>query len=228
MNKFMILISLVLIACSKTTDVATVTGNDGKNGYSIVSMYNEPSGLECSNGGQRLDLYLDTDYSLSVSEGDIYTNSLVVCNGLNGLNGEQGPQGEMGPQGLIGATGPQGLMGPQGLQGQPGTPGAIGPQGPQGLPGPVGPQGPQGPQGIQGPAGSSGATITLYASTSCTRITGTNRYVRVQGNNVQFFSTSNCQGSSKLAEVSQGESFWVTANMLAVYDDCSVRVITFN
>lgn len=246
MNKFLLLIlAVVVIACDKRTDVATVTANDGKdgkNGHSIVSMYNKSSELECLNDGQRLDLYLDIDDSLSVTEGDLYMNSLVTCNGLNGLNGidgvngqdgetgAQGPQGEPGPQGLVGATGPQGLAGPQGLQGIPGLPGAIGPQGVPGRPGPMGPQGPQGPQGIQGPAGSPGTTvtITLYSSNSCTKITGTNRYVRVQGNNVQFFTSSSCHSSTKLAEVSQGESFWVTGNVLAVYDDCSVRVLTFN
>lgn len=233
----LIFLTFLVIGCDKRTDQATVTAVDG---HSVVSVYNESSEFECSNGGQRLDLYLDIDYSLSVTEGDRYMNSLITCNGNNGLNGEIGPQGEQGPQGLIGETGPMGLTGPQGLQGFPGVPGAIGPQGlpgvagstgPQGIPGiagPVGPQGPQGPQGIQGPAGNSGATIVLYSQTNCTRIGSTNRYLKVQGNNVQFFSNSNCSGSSKLAEVSQGESFWITGNMLAVYDDCSVRVITFN
>lgn len=240
MRYLLMILLLLIVACDKRTDQATVTAVDGKNGHSVVSVYNESSELECSNGGQRLDLYLDLDDSLSVTEGDTFMNSLVTCNGLNGLNGAQGPQGEPGPQGLIGETGPQGLTGPRGYQGFPGLPGAIGPRGlpgvagstgPQGLPGvagPVGPQGAQGPQGIQGPAGSSGATIVLYAQTSCTRIGSTNRYLKVQGNNVQFFSSSNCSSNSKLAEVSQGESFWVTGNMLAVYDDCSVRVITFN
>lgn len=235
--KKLLFITLTLLACTKRTDQVSLTATDGLNGHdgtngrdghSVVSMYNETSELECKAGGQRLDLYLDMDYSLSVSENDLYMNSLVVCNGVNGLNGEQGPQGEMGPQGLIGATGPQGLMGPQGLQGPKGATGAIGPQGVPGVMGPVGPQGPAGPQGMQGPAGSSGATIKLYASTSCTLVTGSNRYVKVQGQNVQFFSSSNCHSSTKLAEVSQGESFWVTGNILAVYDDCSVRVITFN
>lgn len=241
--KYLLVLLLATAACSKRTDVATVVavdGTNGKDGHSVVSVYNESSELECSNGGQRLDLYLDMDYSLSVTDGDMFMNSLVTCNGANGLNGAQGSQGEIGPQGLIGATGPRGLRGPRGYQGFPGQPGAVGPQGldgvagatgPQGIPGvagPVGPQGATGPQGIQGPAGSSGATIVLYAQTTCTRIGSTNRYLKVQGNNVQFFSSSNCSSSSKLAEVSQGESFWVTGNMLAVYDDCSVRVITFN
>lgn len=244
--KKLLFLGLVFVACNKKTNVATVTavdGTDGSNGHSVVSMYNESSELECQNNGQRLDLYLDLDDSLSVSEGDQYMNSLVTCNGVNGLNGvagqngndgqdgqdgAQGQTGEQGPQGLIGATGPQGLMGPQGLQGMSGLPGMIGPQGVPGNAGPVGPQGLQGPQGIQGPAGSSGATITLYAQTSCTKITGSTRYMKVVGQNVQFFSSNSCHSSTKLAEVSQGESFWVSGNILAVYDDSSVRVIIFN
>lgn len=252
---FILLIAFLIVACSKTTDVATLKANDGtnghdgtdgRNGYSVVSMQDKASALECETDGQRLDLYLDLDYSLTVSEGDRYMNSLVVCDGNNGINGidgvngqngedgqngldgAEGPEGQQGPQGLIGAAGPQGLMGPQGLQGPVGSPGLIGPQGVAGLTGPRGPQGAQGPQGIQGPVGSSGATITHYAQTSCTKITGSNTYMKVQGQNVQFFSSNTCKSSTKLSEVSQGESFWVTGTMLAVYDDSSVRVINFN
>jgi hypothetical protein len=214
--KKLLFVSLTILAaaCSKDRSVeATVTahdGNNGSNGHSIVSVYQEASSLECANSGSRLDMYLDTDDSLTASEGDVYLNSLVVCNGSNGLNGQDG---------LIGEQGPQGDIGPQGEAGSDGSPG---------LPGPTGPVGSQGPQGIQGPAGSSGATIVSYAASSCTLIAGTSDYVKASNTNFNIYSSSSCPNSDKIAEVSQGESYWVSSSALAVWSNGSLRVITFN
>lgn len=219
MKKFLLACILVLAGCAKDESViATITANDGKNGHSIVSSYNSASELECEGSdGYRLDMYIDLDDSLTASEGDKFSNSLVVCNGQNGLNGENGLQG---PQGEQGEQGPQGLQGLAGPQGEPGA---------QGSPGPTGPQGPQGPQGIQGPAGSSGATIVSYSSNSCTKISGTSTYVKPTGSsNFGLYSSSSCHSSSKFAEVSQGESYWVSGTSLAIWEDDSLRVITFN
>lgn len=213
MKKFLLACLLVLAGCAKDTSVvSSITAIDGRNGHSIVSSYNSASELECEgSSGYRLDMFIDLDDSLTASDGDVFSNSLVVCDGRNGLQGAQGEQGEAGPQGL------QGLVGPQG------EPGA------DGEPGPVGPQGPQGPQGIQGPTGSSGATIVSYSSNSCTKITGTNIYTKPTGsNNFGLYSSSSCSSSGKIAEVSEGESYWVSGSALAIWNDGSLRVITFN
>lgn len=223
----LVLLILVIAACTKRTDQITVTGTDGRDGYSVVSEFAQSSELECQTSGTRLDMYLDLDRNLMASDGDQYLNSIIACNGASGINGLDGTNGTDGEDG---AQGPQGEMGPQGLQG------FVGPAGPDGSPGvqgPVGPTGSQGPQGLQGVPGTNGAssvTIALYSSNSCTKITGSSPsvYVKVQGSNVQFFNSSSCHSSTKLAEVSQGESFWVSSRMLAIYDDESVRVITFN
>lgn len=250
MQKFVVILALLtLIGCSPSKEVVNVIkGNDGANGHSLVSSYNESTSCECGeNGGSRLDIYLDMDDSLSATEGDLYQNSLVVCNGLNGLNGRdgedgeqgiQGPQGEQGPRGIPGRRGPRGLqgaVGPQGLvgaTGPQGAAGAIGPQGPQGVAGPTGPQGPQGPQGLQGTpgvAGSSGATIVTYTSSSCTHIAGSSYYVKPNGNNTKIYTSSSCSSSSSVEELGDGDSYWVGTNMLAVdYGDIGIKVITFN
>lgn len=202
-------------------------GDTGANGHSLVSEFLklDSESEECLDGGTRLDIFLDADDNLEVSEGDTYTGSLVACNGANGLNGATG---------ATGAQGPQGMIGPQGLQG---IQGAVGPQGPQGIAGPAGPVGPQGPQGIQGAQGLQGiqgpagqnatASITAYTSTSCTSITGTSYFVKA-GSNASIYTASNCHSSSKVEELNDGHSFWVSSNMLAVDNNGCVRVIKFN
>lgn len=199
-------------------------GQDGDDGHSIVTQVQSASSRECLNGGSRLDLYMDKDDNERVSRSDSYLSSIVTCNGANGANGSQGIAGASG---AIGAVGPQGLIGAVGPSGQSG---AVGAQGISGTAGPVGPQGSQGPQGIQGPAGSNnGAVITNYGSNLCTRISGTNSYVKPNGsNNFGLYTTSNCTSSSKFAEVSQGEAYWVSGNSLGTWNDGCLRVITFN
>jgi hypothetical protein len=189
-------------------------GLPGANGHSLVSQYVEPSALLCPTGGSELDIFMDTDDSLSVSEEDVFLNSIVACNGSNGLNGSDGLNGTDGGQGVPGAQGPQGEAGPQG------TPGA------QGLPGPIGPEGDQGPQGIQGPAGPSGASITVYSSNSCTLIAGTSFYVK----SGDLYTSSSCSSASKVIDMNDSNSsFWVGTRVLALYAGSStMRVITFN
>lgn len=241
-----IMATLLLTGCSVDRSLEAVVtakdgvnGTDGKNGYSIVSQTLQSSELECEISGTRLDMYLDLDYSLSVTEGDIYTNSLVVCNGRNGLQGQQGiqgergPRGQKGPRGLQGVQGIQGILGMQGPVGETGSAGAMGPQGEQGISGPQGPTGPQGPQGLQGPQGTSGTNsasiIRNYGSSACTRIVDTNSYVKPTGsNNFALYTSSSCSSNTKYAEISDGEAYWASSNTLATWVDGCLRTITFN
>lgn len=227
-------------------------GDAGANGHSLVSEFVDlEDSCECANGGTRLDLYLDNDDNLAVSEGDTYNGSLVACNGLNGLQGiqglegVQGPQGEQGPQGIQGERGPRGRRGragPQGLvgaQGEQGVAGEVGPQGPQGEAGPVGAAGPQGPQGIQGiqglagatgsqgPAGASGtgATITAYSSSSCTLVAGSSPSHYAKSG--YLYDSAGCNSNDKV-DLQEGESTWVAARVLMVRDATGLRAINFN
>ena len=254
-NVFLVLI-LALTACSVERNLeATVTakngldGSNGKNGHSLVSVQRQASELECQTSGSRVDLYIDTDDSLTASDSDLYQNSFVVCDGKNGLNGEsiQGPKGDTGDAGEQGPQGVQGLVGPSGEAGQDGISCSIsdqtiicgedtlivtnGSDGATGSQGPQGDTGSTGPKGDTGPAGSSGssATITNYSSSSCVKIVGTSMYVKPTGsNNRAIYTSSSCASNTKQAEVSQGESYWVAANMLAVWYSDALRVITFN
>jgi hypothetical protein len=184
-------------------------GPQGANGHSLTSEFTQVSveSLACAGtGGSSLDIYLDLDDSLTLTEGDLYTGSLVACNGANGLNGQDGAMGEQGPQGEAGP------------QGEPGN-------GTEGPAGPVGPQGPQGVAGAQGPAGS-GATITAYNSSSCQSIAGTSYYVKSD----DIYTGSTCHSNTKVAELDGGDdTFWVSSTKLAVENGGSgIRVISFN
>lgn len=194
-------------------------GKDGANGHSLVSQYLSASEFECESSGSRLDIYLDMDDSLSVSESDVYLNSLVACNGANGLNGQDGAagaQGEPGPQGIAGEVGPQGEQGP------------AGEPGPQGLPGEPGAPGADGQNGSDGEDGTS-ASIVSYTSSSCTSIAGTAYYAKANGSTSGIYSASNCHSSTKVFELGEGDSVWLSANALAVkLMTTGIRVITFN
>lgn len=75
----------------------------------------------------------------------------------------------------------------------------------------------------------SGAIINSYSSSSCTLIAGSTSYTKPTGSgNRGLYSASNCASNTKYAEVSQGEAYWVSNNMLATLaDDGSLKVIVF-
>lgn len=205
------ILAIFMVACS-VTDRASVqglpgaNGQNGKDGASLVSELLSVNECECDGaGGNRQDVYVDVDNSRTVNGGDHYLYSAINCNGQNGLS-------IMGPQG------PQGAMGPQGIPGL-------------GIPGPMGPQGPQGPQGLTGPVGPSGSggSITAYSSSSCTLIAGTSSYAKPTGSgNYGLYSSSTCHSSSKWAEVSQGEIYYLGGSSYATWSSSALRVLTFN
>jgi hypothetical protein len=159
MKQLLLITLMVLASCGnpKVENVGVIAGADGEdgtNGHSLVS--ESVSAEECENGGSRLDIFLDVDDSLDKSEGDLFQNSLIACNGEQGIQGLVGPEGEQGEVGPRGLRGPRGPIGPQGLIGETGAVGPRGDTGSIGSPGPIGPQGLQGIQGIQGIQGAAG------------------------------------------------------------------------
>lgn len=258
MNKYIVgLMFLLSVGCSHKESVTFMpgpqgdagatgaTGAAGANGHSLVSQTVEAGYCECDQaGGNRLDIYLDNDDSLSVSEGDSFQSALIACNGRNGLNGSNGlpgttgATGETGSTGETGATGAQGIpgaQGPSGSQGTPGPMGMMGPQGAMGSPGPTGSTGPQGPQGTpgaQGPAGS-GATLQNYTLNSSCQSVSDGYYAKKSGSDVKLYSNSSCSSlvTTVYAEhVSNGDaSYWLTSTRLGFNDNSgNLRVIKFN
>lgn len=240
MRKFSLgaLLLAVMIGCTPTKEVVDVykgdRGDDGQNGYSLASQVQQAAGCECDEqGGQRLDIYLDLDRDGNVSEGDVFQNSLIACNGRNGLRGPRGYTGAQGQQGIPGAQGPQGLPGPQGLTGAQGATGQTGAQGVAGPAGPQGPQGPQGSMGPQGPQGPAGAILTAYTLGSTCLSIGDGYYAKRNSDEAKIYSNSSC---STLVVViyanhnSGGDaSYWLTSNRLAFNDNNgNLRVIKFN
>lgn len=225
MKNFIIALALTmaLIGCGKDgaqgvqgeQGIQGDVGPQGANGHSLVSQTVAASSLECAVSGQRLDIYIDLDDSLTLNEGDQYISSLVACDGANGLDGLQGVPGAQGPQGDVG---PQGDIGAQGAVGDAGPTGPAGVQGPQGDTGAVGPQG-------------SGATVQDYtlSSSSCTSI-GDSLYAKKNSTSARIYTTSNCNGSSMTLEIStSGQGYFVTSNRLAFnVNNGNLRVLNFN
>jgi hypothetical protein len=211
--------------------VAGKDGKDGANGHSLVSQINDASDIECSTGGQRVDIYLDMNDSFTTDEYDLYLNSIVACNGADGVDGQDGVDGLRGERGEAGPPGLEGRVGPQGLQGEAGPQGIQGIQGLVGERGEVGPQGVQGLPGLQGERGSDGVSVIIssYVSSSCSAISGTSLFTKSSSSNSFIYSLNTCSGSSKLFDVENGESLFLDTNVLAVkLTTGGIRVIKFN
>lgn len=225
----LILVSICLTGCGKQTKSITLEGKDGvdgKNGHSLVSVYTNATLSECRVGGYRLDIAIDMDDSLSVTEGDKYQSSFVLCNGANGADGLQGSVGAQGPQGVQGLIGPQGLVGADGTVGPQGLQGFIGPVGPVGAQGPQGAQGLQGLQGLVGASGTNATASIAVTSSGCNAITGTVYFSKDD----QVYDKIGCDEKNKVATLTGADdTFWVASNKLAVqFTKSSIKIITFN
>lgn len=215
MKKLLIAMTFVMAGCGQVGPQGPKgdsgdQGPAGNNGHSLVSQIVAATSLECPSSGQRLDIYLDRDDSLTVSAGDTFQSALIACNGANGLNGVQGVPGAQGPQGETGPTG------------------SVGPQGVAGPVGPAGPQGPQGETGAQGPAGT-GATLQDYTLTTTCAPLGDSLYARTSSGAIRIYNTSNCSSISMIAEIDGSASYWLTTVRLAFnIGSDKLRVLKFN
>lgn len=87
-----------------------INGSNGKN--SLVKTSVETAGVNCADGGVKLEYGLDANANGTLDAGEISASlTKFVCNGATGATGNQGPAGAQGLQGLPGATGPQGPAG---------------------------------------------------------------------------------------------------------------------
>ena len=101
-------------------------GADGSNALAILTV--EPAGLNCPNGGQKIESGVDLNGNDQLDPNEILSTS-YVCNGATGAQGPAGPEGAQGATGATGATGEQGATGPQGPTGPAGADGADGENG---------------------------------------------------------------------------------------------------
>lgn len=100
------LIQVMIDAICAARDTPGPAGTNGTNGNYVVTAY-EPAGVNCANGGVRIQIY-DGITNLAI-------DTKYVCNGNNGNNGLQG---------LPGAPG-IGLKGDPGTDGSDGNPATI-------------------------------------------------------------------------------------------------------
>jgi len=220
MKKSLLLLCFALSACSPAREVVSVIkgdpGANGANGHSLVSQYMPASELECdAQGGSRLDIYMDLDDSLTPSEGDLYENSIVACNGASGNNGENGHDG---------IAGPPGQAGPPGLNGNPGHDGTPGPAGPPGAPGSPG------ANGQDGAPGQNPHVTPRNVSEDCSNISS-GYDALIKNNTVELYTAGyNCSASKKVFVLtSSASTFWISASELAVFvDPAGLRILNYN
>lgn len=93
MKRLAILFSVLLFGCSPVTHSGM--SFKGADGHSIIPLTPGTLPGVCSNGGSSVDLYLDLDNTLSVTEGDLYQSTVFACNGIDGAVGPAGPSGTM-------------------------------------------------------------------------------------------------------------------------------------
>jgi hypothetical protein len=209
--KYLVLM-LLLAACVKKETLQVVNGKDG---HSLVSQYLEASDLECSDGGSRLDIYVDMDDSLTPSAGDRYQGSLVACNGQDGHDGqpgEQGPPGHAGPPGLNGNPGHDGQPGPQGPPGSPGAPGA------------------NGKDGAPGQDGKDAHVTPKNVGPNCVNISS-GYDALTKNNTVELYTAGHsCSPPKKVFVLtSSASTFWLSSDELAVFvEPAGLRILTYN
>jgi hypothetical protein len=80
-----------------------------------------------------------------------------------------------------------------------------------------------------GATGSSAtASITNYTGSSCQLISGSSVYVKKSGSNFVLYSSSSCHASGKIYEVSQGEVYAISNNIIGIHATSVLKVLTFN
>lgn len=210
MKKALLVLGLVILAgCAKERNLeATLTGRDGRDGRDGVD------GVSCTVSA------LENGSKISCSDG----SEISLYNGTNGQNGSDGEDGADGSScsltaisessSLLSCTDGSSMTVSNGIDGRDGTDGSDGQDGSDGEDG----------------EDALGATLSLYSSSSCVKISGTSSYTKSTGSgNRGLYTSSSCSSSSKFAEVSQGEAYWVSNTSLATLtDDGDLRVITFN
>lgn len=69
-------------------------GSDGSNGLnSLIRTTTEAPGANCSNGGIRIDIGLDSNRNGNLEAGEYMGSPLYICHGVDGTNGVDGADG---------------------------------------------------------------------------------------------------------------------------------------
>ncbi|MFY0625413.1 MAG: collagen-like protein [Reichenbachiella sp.] len=91
-----------------------IDGQNGINGFTSLSKITiEEPGLNCENGGLKLEAGLDKDGSF-ILENEEIEFTYYICDGIDGQNGENGQDGNDGSNGQDGNDGSNGLDGNNG------------------------------------------------------------------------------------------------------------------
>jgi hypothetical protein len=209
MKKLSVLLCVLMLSCSPSKEtVSIVNGNDGTNG---TDGSNGLDGVDGKDGTNCSVIEHEEGVMLLCGDG----TELLVRHGTNGLDGIDGLNGLDGLDGINGENGTDGLDGQDGLDGT------------NGLDGTDGVDGKDGKDGINGTDGSGAILTTYNLGSGCTAITGSSLYAKKNGSTIGFYSSSLCSSHKKVFEMTEGDSMWVSSDMLAVYLDDGFRVVTF-
>ena len=80
--------------CNGTNGANGTNGTNGTNGLnSLVSVTNESAGVNCTNGGKKVESGVDSNNNNVLDPSEV-SQTNYVCNGTNGTNGTNGCEGE--------------------------------------------------------------------------------------------------------------------------------------
>lgn len=154
-----------------------------------------------------------------------------VYNGTDGKDGDScvTEQFDLGVTITCGDTTSAIYNGKDGVDGQDGADGVDGQDGTDGRDGIDGQDGEQGPTGPQGEPGQDavGIQILTFTASSCQQILSTGVFVKYNGTNATLYSSDGCASNTKLDQVNDGESYWITNTLLGIKSENTFRVIDF-
>ena len=129
MNKVILIISIFLIGCGSMEGGTINIKKRYSNDNNLIKITNEPAGVNCPNGGIRVDSGLDNGDNTAVDSKNVsITNNAILedgeidqtkyaCNGNTGVVGATGAAGAT----VVGAAGTSGATGAVGATGAAGT-----------------------------------------------------------------------------------------------------------
>jgi len=83
----------ILDLSESTSTQYVCNGTNGSNGYTaLVAIVSEQSGTNCTYGGDKISIGLDTDGNGILGSSEV-TSTQYICNGANGANGTNGKNG---------------------------------------------------------------------------------------------------------------------------------------
>ena len=196
-------------ALLEETDDATVTGDAGRHGTSlIIEQQNTTTTTHDTETSFLVRRTTDGKLRWLLKDAAAASRVKFYKAPIGGVTGEKGDAGEKGDTGDTG---------PAGAQGDPGAAGAKGEKGDTGDTGPAGAKGDTGDTGPRGPAGSATATVSRSQTVSGT---WTSSAIAVEGS--ILFSVTGVGATPAIASYTSGSDVVLNAGIYRLYGTMTV------